>query len=332
MTASVEGWAALNPSRRSIVRCLAYFKDEVLGQCKSPLTGSIGLFVRPTGRRDGARPGTARVRRPGASDQDAWHHPRYYRGQTGSGNAAQRARSCCNCSSSMRQSTRHVRPRDALRGREPEWLEDYGLVGREIIGRSHYEVIPDIPERWKESASARHDRRGATLRRRPFRSRRRFSAVGPVGDHPLGGPATAPWAASSCSPKTFRTGRRPRSGSPCGERLHGRARSIVITDRTGTILDVNDAFSRITGTRAKRCWERIRGCSKSQPAEQEFYEGIWESLSREGHDGGTLEPNERRGHYAEMLTINAIRNASGEVEQYVGLFSDITEIRSTSRA
>ena len=31
------------------------------------------------------------------------------------------------------------------------WLEDYDLASSEVIGRSHYEVIPDIPERWKES-------------------------------------------------------------------------------------------------------------------------------------------------------------------------------------
>ena len=30
------------------------------------------------------------------------------------------------------------------------WLQDYKLTGQDIIGRSHYEVFPDIPERWKE--------------------------------------------------------------------------------------------------------------------------------------------------------------------------------------
>jgi PAS domain S-box-containing protein len=30
------------------------------------------------------------------------------------------------------------------------WLTDYHLDGQNIIGRSHYEVFPDIPERWKE--------------------------------------------------------------------------------------------------------------------------------------------------------------------------------------
>lgn len=30
------------------------------------------------------------------------------------------------------------------------WLTDYGLDGQHLIGRSHYDVFPEIPERWKD--------------------------------------------------------------------------------------------------------------------------------------------------------------------------------------
>lgn len=30
------------------------------------------------------------------------------------------------------------------------WLTDYHLEGRHLLGRSHYEIFPDLPERWRE--------------------------------------------------------------------------------------------------------------------------------------------------------------------------------------
>lgn len=30
------------------------------------------------------------------------------------------------------------------------WMQDYGLTGKDIIGRSHYEFFPDLPDAWKE--------------------------------------------------------------------------------------------------------------------------------------------------------------------------------------
>ena len=30
------------------------------------------------------------------------------------------------------------------------WLQDFGLPGQSVLGRSHYEIFPEIPERWKD--------------------------------------------------------------------------------------------------------------------------------------------------------------------------------------
>ena len=31
----------------------------------------------------------------------------------------------------------------------PSWLRDYGLGERDVLGKSHYEIFPEIPERWR---------------------------------------------------------------------------------------------------------------------------------------------------------------------------------------
>lgn len=30
------------------------------------------------------------------------------------------------------------------------FLEDYGITGQDVLGRNHYEIFPEVPERWKE--------------------------------------------------------------------------------------------------------------------------------------------------------------------------------------
>jgi PAS domain S-box-containing protein len=42
------------------------------------------------------------------------------------------------------------------------WCADFSLDSSEILGRSHYEVFPDLPERWKEIH--RRGLAGGTLR------------------------------------------------------------------------------------------------------------------------------------------------------------------------
>ena len=42
------------------------------------------------------------------------------------------------------------------------WCADFSLDSSQILGRSHYEIFPDLPDRWKEIH--RHGLAGETLR------------------------------------------------------------------------------------------------------------------------------------------------------------------------
>jgi diguanylate cyclase (GGDEF)-like protein/PAS domain S-box-containing protein len=209
-----------------------------------------------------------------------------------------------------------------------KWLEDYGLVGSEIKGRSHYEVVPDMPERWKEG-----HRRGLAGERVHVKEDRFDHADGMVewsrwevipwrtGDGSVGGIVL--FAEDITERKAVDD--RLRLGATV---FTGAREGITITDRAGTILEVNDAFTRITGYTRKEVLGLNPRVLQSGLHSGEFYENMWSSLNREGHWSGEIWNRTKSGDiYAEMLTINAIHNAKGDVEQYVGMFTDITELK-----
>jgi len=104
---------------------------------------------------------------------------------------------------------------------------------------------------------------------------------------------------------------------------------ILITDTQGTIVDVNAAFTRITGYSREQAIGQNPRILKSGRQDKAFYETMWQDLTEQGHWSGEIWNRHQDGAvYAELLTISALRDAAGDVQQYVGLFSDITAIKS----
>jgi diguanylate cyclase (GGDEF)-like protein/PAS domain S-box-containing protein len=111
--------------------------------------------------------------------------------------------------------------------------------------------------------------------------------------------------------------------------VFGHAREgITITDAHGNILDVNEAFTRITGYRREDVLGRNPRFLSSGRQAPEFYAAMWRGLLEQGHWSGEIW-NRRKdgGVFAELLTISAVRDAQGATQHYVALFSDITAIK-----
>ena len=103
---------------------------------------------------------------------------------------------------------------------------------------------------------------------------------------------------------------------------------IIITDAIGTIIDVNEAFARITGYGRDEALGQNPRMLKSDRQDQTFYEAMWRDLIDQGHWSGEIWNRHKDDEvYAELLTISSVRDASGAVQQYVGLFSDISAMK-----
>jgi diguanylate cyclase (GGDEF)-like protein/PAS domain S-box-containing protein len=107
---------------------------------------------------------------------------------------------------------------------------------------------------------------------------------------------------------------------------------IMIADAEGNIVDVNEAFSRITGYSREDVLGRNPRLLSSGRQDRAFYEALWHDLAEHGYWYGEVWNRRKNGEvFAVMQTISAVRNDAGQVRQYLALFSDITPMKEHER-
>jgi diguanylate cyclase (GGDEF)-like protein/PAS domain S-box-containing protein len=107
--------------------------------------------------------------------------------------------------------------------------------------------------------------------------------------------------------------------------FHFSREGILVTAADGTIIDVNQAFSRITGYAREEVLGQNPRILSSGRQGKDYYATMWRNLVANGHWYGEVWNRRKNGEiYAEMQTISAVHDAQGKLLQYVALFSDIT--------
>lgn len=103
---------------------------------------------------------------------------------------------------------------------------------------------------------------------------------------------------------------------------------IMITDRAGLIVEVNDAFTRITGYSRQDVMGNDPSMFRSSRQGPEVFQALRRALVRHGEWKGELWRRRKDGEaYSAWLTVSKVKDSSGKVRNYVALFSDVTVLK-----
>ena len=100
--------------------------------------------------------------------------------------------------------------------------------------------------------------------------------------------------------------------------------AILLTDAKGFIIDVNDAFIRLTGYSKKEVIGKNPNIRKSDKHDKLYYIQMWKELLTEGSWSGEMFNKNKSGViYPELMNISVIKNDQGNITNFVGIFQSI---------
>ncbi|MDD0839814.1 EAL domain-containing protein [Curvibacter sp. HBC61] len=103
---------------------------------------------------------------------------------------------------------------------------------------------------------------------------------------------------------------------------------IAITDPQGQLVDVNQAFSDITGYARDEVLGKTPLFFRSGRDGPEVFVPLLRDLRAQGRCQGEIWSRRKNGEaYAGLLTVSQVCDAQGQVQNYVALFADVTSIR-----
>jgi len=108
--------------------------------------------------------------------------------------------------------------------------------------------------------------------------------------------------------------------------LDATSYAVMVTAADGTIVHVNRAFTLVTGWSAAEAIGRAPNLIASGRQDVDFYEAMWRALRHSGQWQGEIWNRRKDGEaFLEFLTIDALRDAAGEVTHFVAVFSELGE-------
>jgi len=106
------------------------------------------------------------------------------------------------------------------------------------------------------------------------------------------------------------------------------AEAIFVTDSQKRIVDMNQAFSLITGYSRDELLGQTPSLLSSGQHDQSFYKGLWSALNSQDHWQSEIWDKRKNGEiFPARVSISAVKDDAGETTHYVAVMSDITVVK-----
>ena len=103
---------------------------------------------------------------------------------------------------------------------------------------------------------------------------------------------------------------------------------VLITDTVPNIIAINDAYTTITGYSADEAIGKNPSMLGSGRADKTFYHAMWKEIVEHGYWQGEIWNRRKNGEiYPQLLTISTVYNDKQQPVRYIGVFSDITQLK-----
>ncbi|MDZ7938303.1 MAG: PAS domain S-box protein [Rhodoferax sp.] len=105
---------------------------------------------------------------------------------------------------------------------------------------------------------------------------------------------------------------------------------IFIIDQDSRVVDVNEAFTHITGySREDAMGQDLRTLVYSERQSDDFYERRRQLILENGNWTGEVWNRRKNGDiHPEQLTLSVLYDAQGAVRNLIGLFTDLSEAKT----
>ena len=108
------------------------------------------------------------------------------------------------------------------------------------------------------------------------------------------------------------------------------AEAILITDANRIVIEANQGFVDITGYSREEVLGRTTDFLHSGRHDAGFFKEIGEAIERSGQWVGEIWHRRKNGEiYPDWMSINVILDASGQIKNYVAVFSDISQRKAS---